>query len=182
LSGRSRLKDIDSSKQAGYVPYRIARRLTNDSDMSMRERTTLRQQLRAFADGRIIDSDGGESECYNFYDWFCKGTSLKNKAEALFKKLERILPLLPGVDQENTYVFFKNNCPMCGSLYDDFRICDLESGDVIYCITPSCGHDSSRGEASIWGRANKFDGPLVTATGWGELVKKLKDPSVLAGK
>jgi hypothetical protein len=41
---------------------------------------TLKQQLEAFDKGIILDSDGGESDCYNFYDWFCKDTSLKNKS------------------------------------------------------------------------------------------------------
>ena len=35
------------------------------------------------------------------------------------------------------YVFFKNNCPGCGPLYDDLRICDIESGDVLFNVCPS---------------------------------------------
>ena len=44
---------------------------------------TLREQFEAFDQGRYVDSDGNESDCYNFYDWFCKNSSLKNKANTL---------------------------------------------------------------------------------------------------
>jgi hypothetical protein len=33
---------------------------------------SLRQQLEAFDKGIYLDSDGGESWCFNFYDWFCR--------------------------------------------------------------------------------------------------------------
>jgi hypothetical protein len=51
------------------------------------EGITLRQQLEAFNLGVFLDSTGDvDSGCYNFYDWFCKDSSLKNKATKLFKK------------------------------------------------------------------------------------------------
>ena len=39
------------------------------------------------------------------------------------------------IDQDRMYVFFKNNCPMVGGTYDQFSICDSESGDVVFCLT-----------------------------------------------
>jgi hypothetical protein len=38
------------------------------------------------------------------------------------------------VNLDKMYVFFKNNCPMRGPLYDDFRICDKEDGKVLYTV------------------------------------------------
>ena len=71
------------------------------------------------------------------------------------------------VDLDSTYVFFKNNCPLGGPLYDDFRICDVESGNVLYTVTPKCGHT---GEAELWGRENEFDGPLKTGKVFADLL------------
>lgn len=41
-----------------------------------------------------------------------------------------------------------------------FRICDLETGDVIFAVVPKYGHTSKKGVAEIWGRENDFDDPL----------------------
>ena len=87
-----------------------------------------------------------------FYDWFCKDTSLPAKSRKLLGKLKAISPS-KRFDAEKTYTFFKNNCPGNGSLYDDFRICDLVTGDVVYCIVPASGHKVCKGEASVWGKA-----------------------------
>ena len=52
-------------------------------------------------------------------------------------------------------MFFKNNCGW--TLYDDFRICDLDTGDVLYTVTPK----DSDGKATVWGKDNDFAAPLV---------------------
>jgi hypothetical protein len=125
----------------------------------MTNRITLKQQLEAFDRGIILDSDGGKSDCYNFYDWFCDDASLKNKSIKLFKQVKRWVKFR-NTDTEKVYVFFKNNCPGRGSLYDDFRICDIETCDVIWTITPKCGRS---GKAEVWGRANEFNEAIAVA-------------------
>jgi hypothetical protein len=101
-------------------------------------RVTLKKQLEAFEKGIYLDSDGKEdSGCYNFYDWFCKDTALKAKADKLFKQAKRWVKF-HNTDTEKVYVFFKNNCPAFGPLYDE--ICDIETSDVIWTITPKFGH------------------------------------------
>ena len=107
----------------------------------------LATQLNGFANGLILDSAGNNDECYNFYDWFCKDSSLQNKSWNLMKKVKTFLKHNPQIDILETYVFFKNNCPMNGPLYDDFRICD-ENG-VLFTVIPKCGHT---GKAEIWGK------------------------------
>jgi hypothetical protein len=129
-------------------------------------KTNLKQQLEAFDRGVFLDSDGKKSWCFNFYDWFCSDGALERKARSLYAKVKKFLKKHPEIDTEKVYVFFKNNCPGSGSLYDDFRICD-EDG-VIYTIVPKCGHSDL---TEVWGRANDFSGPLETAKNFTELLK-----------
>ena len=117
-------------------------------------KVNLAAQLNAFASGQIMDSDGTIGDCFNFYDWFCKDSSLERKAIALFPKVKRFLKEHPEIDTQSTYVFFKNNCPGSGPLYDDFRICN--ENEVIYTVIPKCSHS---GKAEIWGKneSGKFE-------------------------
>lgn len=98
-----------------------------------------------------------------WYDWFCRDTSLKRKGEALLKKLKAIASS-DKFDNDKCYVFFKNNCPCVGNLYDDFRICDKETGDVIYCVVPKSGFKRDNGRAQVYGVDNDFKEPLVEGT------------------
>ena len=131
-------------------------------------KTTLKQQLEAFEEGKFIDGEGEESWCYNFYDWFCKDKALKAKSERLFKMAKRWVKNR-NTDTEKVYVFFKNNCPMNGPLYDDFRICDVETGNVIWTIIPKCGHS---GKAEVWGKQNDFKGPIAVGKSMNEIYKQ----------
>jgi hypothetical protein len=98
-----------------------------------------------------------------WYDWFCKDSSLKRKGEALLKKL-KLIASSNKFDNDKCYVFFKNNCPCVGNLYDDFRICDKETGDVIYCVVPKSGFKRDNGRAQVYGVDNDFKEPLVEGT------------------
>jgi hypothetical protein len=121
---------------------------------------TLRQFIDRFNAGAFISRDV-KTQCEaGWYDWFCRDTSLANKTKALAPKVKQLAGSTK-VNMDTMYVFFKNNCPMSGPLYDDFRFCDLETGDVIYTVTPRCGHT---GLAELWGRENGFDGPIVSGT------------------
>jgi len=131
-------------------------------------KTTLKQQLESFENGVILSSDGKVDTCQNFYDWFCSDKALKAKSEKLFKMVKRWVKYR-NTDTEKVYVFFKNNCPANGPLYDDFRICDVETSDVIWTVVPKCGHS---GKAEVWGRQNDFKGPIAVGTNMNEIYKQ----------
>ena len=74
-----------------------------------------------------------------WYDWFCKDHSLVRRGNALLTKLKAIASSTK-FDNDKCYVFFKNNCPCSGPLYDSFSICDIETGDVLFWVTAKSGH------------------------------------------
>jgi hypothetical protein len=130
-------------------------------------KTTLKQQIAAWKNNRTILNSAGEvCPFYGFYDWFCKDSSLRIRGERLMPKVIKFLKTQPTIDPEKHYVFFKNNCPMSGPTYDDFRICDLESGDVVFTVIPKCTHSE---KAEIWGRENSFAEALKTADTFAKL-------------
>jgi len=130
--------------------------------------------IKNFEAGKYNSADV-DTQCEaGWFDWFCRDNSLRNKTYKLAPKLKQIAQLL-GVDFMNkNYVFFKNNCPMCGSLYDDFRFCDMKSGDVIYTITPSSGYLSDKGTSTVYGKSNDFKEPLVSGK-WADVVEYFKN-------
>lgn len=119
----------------------------------MKKEKNLKKQLAEFEAGKYV-----ENYDEPWYDWFCKEASLKGKTVSLFGAVKSFLKVVK-VDTTKTYVFFKNNCGGLG-LYDDFRICDLKTRDVIWTVAPR--HPEGRGEFSysVWGSANNFFNPI----------------------
>jgi len=110
-----------------------------------------------------------------WYDWFCRETSLKNKSKTLLSRLSSVVKANANkkFDPDKCYVFFKNNCPCCGSLYDDFRICDKETGDVIFTISPKLGYDSDYGLSEVFKVGE--DDPYVVKGEWKEVINYFKN-------
>ena len=102
-----------------------------------------------------------EDQCHGFWDWFCSDKALAGKSRKLCGNARAITKLTKKFDPKKVYVWFKNNCPCSGSLYDDLRIADLETHDVLYTIVP---HDGRTGLSEVWGSENDFSKPLVEGT------------------
>ena len=102
-----------------------------------------------------------EDCCHGFWDWFCSDKALAGKSRKLCGNARVITKLTKKFDPKKVYVWFKNNCPCSGSLYDDLRIADLETHDVLYTIVP---HDGRTGLSEVWGSENDFSKPLVEGT------------------
>ena len=140
--------------------------------MSNKE-TSVREWQKKFANG---DFDSHEFACQcnaGWYDWFCKESSLAGKT----KKMGNIIKQVKDggkVDLDNHYVWFKNNCPVVGPLYDDFRFADRATGDVQ--LTISIGDQRAEHRYEVWGRRNDFNGPIVGFDSSRELVKWLNQP------
>jgi hypothetical protein len=80
-----------------------------------------------------------EENCFGFYDWFCKKSSLGGHYKQLLPKL-KFLVKIGLIDADNSYVWFKNNCPVVGHKYNDIRISSLnEKNSFFGGICPKSG-------------------------------------------
>jgi hypothetical protein len=123
-----------------------------------RDEITITQLLTTPPDYSIIND--------LWFDWFCKDKALVNKGVNLLKKLKAISKS-SKFDNDKCYVFFKNGLTGAGKLYDEFKICDIETGDVIYDVMPTgWGND---GYPEVWGIDNDFEEPIIKVNSWKEL-------------
>lgn len=132
---------------------------------------SIKEWQKAFNSGKYSSYDKSTQIEAGWYDWFCKESSLRNKT---YKMGNIIKDIKDGgkVDLENNYVFFKNNCPFTGPLYDDFRICDMKTGEVIFTIQIDCFRYNSK--YAVFG-VNSWDRPLFTAKNKKELLNYLNN-------
>lgn len=133
----------------------------------MEKYISIREYLRNFDNGFYSSPDTNTQIGAGWYDWFCDSRSLRNKTIVLTKKLKRIVNS-KKINQDTQFVWFKNNCPLYGYLYDDIRISDIETGKTIWCITPKSGHDCENGKGNVW--SAETDKMVFEGT-WSEIVK-----------
>ena len=114
-----------------------------------------------------------------WYDWFCRDSSLRNKTKLLGKKVVTIAKTrkLRKMGLSSVYVFFKNNCPMVGGLYDDFRICSKRTGNVIYTVTPS--YPGERGKPTVYVALKKQN---IVFDNWRDVVRWFNEEQVTPKK
>ena len=131
---------------------------------------TLVDQMYAWGQGESVLYP----HCHDFYDWFCSDASLDRRAKSLQSKVIKLVNYFrekgSPIDCSKVYVFFKNNCPGSGPLYDSFSICDRESGDVLFWVTPKSGHS---GQAEIFSSAKGFSDPLAEAPTFSQLLNSI---------
>lgn len=144
----------------------------------MEKNIPIRDWQKEFEAGTFNASDFDTQVKAGWYDWFCKQSSLRNKTY----KMGRIIKQVKDggkVDLDNWYVWFKNNCPLCYPLYDDFRFADMATGDIRFTIQIDCGYQ--RCKYAVYGRKplpngeweEHFDKPMFVCENSRDLVKWL---------
>ena len=140
----------------------------------MKNEINVLEWQKNFKLGKYLPNDFNTQCMAGWYDWFCKTSSLANKTQKMGKI---IVQIKQGgkVDLENHYVWFKNNCPCCYPLYDDFRFANIVSGETQFTI--ECGHPfGSEFNYEVYGRRNDFKEPLFKCNNSRELVKWFNTP------
>lgn len=138
----------------------------------MRE-TSIKKWIARFQNNEFASRDRNTQINAGWYDWFCSHESLRNR---LYKMGKIVSKVKEGgkVDMNNWYVWFKNNCPFVGPLYDDFRFADIETGEVQFTI--SIDEKRTGHKYNVWGRRNQFKEPIIQFEDSRDLVKWLNTP------
>lgn len=144
----------------------------------MKDRISIKEWINRFLSGEFDSQDVRVQIQAGWYDWFCKDSSLANKT----KKMGNIIRQIKSggkVNLDNWYVWFKNNCPLNGPLYDDFRFAKLDTGDVQMTIQINCCWNKHR--YSVWGRRGEdkefeHENPLFETDSLKDLVKWFNEP------
>jgi hypothetical protein len=129
--------------------------------------TTVREFIRNYENGMYSSPSMGTMIEAGWYDWFCEDEELKPRLDAMFPKVKQIA-MSSKIGMDRMYVFFKNNCPLEGNVYDDFRFCEMRNGDVVYTVVPASGHKKTEGQSELWGRENDFKEALAKGT-WDDI-------------
>lgn len=100
--------------------------------MKKTKELTLVEFKEKFERGDFNAEDVQTQIAAGWYDWFCRDSALCCKTKKLAPKVVSIIES-KKFDKNKCYVFFKNNCPCVGALYDQFSICDYMTGYVLFC-------------------------------------------------
>lgn len=136
----------------------------------MEKQITLSHWIQNFNQGEYDIKDTQTQIKAGWFDWFCKDSSLANKT----KKMGNIIKQIKTggkVDLETSYVWFKNNCPLNGPLYDDFRIADIETNNNLIVVQIDCAWNDFKYTA--YERLDGFEKPVFESNSSRELVKWL---------
>ena len=113
--------------------------------------------------------------CWSFYDWFCKEQTLERRAKSFISKL-KFLVKEGIIDGDKVYVWFKNNCPLYGNLYDDMRFCTMDKEETyLGGISPRLGYTECEKRCLIWTFGENGNLKNYEFVNWAEAKKAIKN-------
>lgn len=110
----------------------------------MEEKITVRQWKENYINGMYDKKDCSTMCDAGWYDWFCKDSSLLGRLKkfgSIIKKIDNDFIL------DNFYVWFKNNCPCVGPLYDDMRFEPIDENlrdELYFLVCVDCPWDNKK--------------------------------------
>lgn len=139
--------------------------------MSM-DRLSVRQWQEQFRAGAFESKDVRTQVRAGWYDWFCGD-------EALSGRLKKIARVVTGITDpfilDHYYVWFKNNCPMSGPLYDDVRFEPLsgERDGKYFVVSLDSPHEIQKW--SLFTERYDFGAPEYACGNVRDMVKYIND-------
>ncbi|MFH1694126.1 MAG: hypothetical protein ABH890_07610 [Bacillota bacterium] len=134
----------------------------------MDKQIKLSEWIQRFKSGEFDKPDSTTQIKAGWFDWFCRDSSLANKTIKMGNIIKQI-KVGGKVDLETSYVWFKNNCPLNGPLYDDFRIADIENNNNLFVVQIDCVWNDSK--YTVFERLDGFEKPVFQTESSRELVK-----------
>jgi hypothetical protein len=134
----------------------------------MDKQIKLSEWIQRFKSGEFNKPDSTTQIKAGWFDWFCRDSSLVNKTIKMGSIIKQI-KAGGKVDLETSYVWFKNNCPLNGPLYDDFRIADIETNNNLFVVQIDCVWNDSK--YTVFERLDGFEKPVFQTESSRELVK-----------
>jgi hypothetical protein len=138
----------------------------------MSKNRTLYEWTKDWYAGKFSGTDR-QTQCEaGWYDWFCKEASLAGR----LKKLAGIVVKIANSPRikNDWYVWFKNNCPCVGPLYDDIRISSPKERDNEFVITVNDKREDA--PVCVYAPSNDYKEPVFKGTRR-EVIKWFNDPN-----
>jgi hypothetical protein len=134
----------------------------------MDKQIKLSEWIQRFKSGEFNKPDTTSQIKAGWFDWFCRDSSLANKTVKMGNIIKQI-KVGGKLDLETSYVWFKNNCPLNGPLYDDFRIADIENNNNLFVVQIDCVWNDFK--YTVFERLDGFEKPVFQTDSSRELVK-----------
>ena len=138
----------------------------------MNREISVREWQQKYAAGEFTAPDYSTQCRAGWYDWFCKDSSLAGR-------LKKLSGIVMGIKDpfilDNYYVWFKNNCPVRGPLYDDVRFDPLygERNGRYFMVAVDSPHEDFR--YALYTERRGFDTPEYATNERKHLMAYLND-------
>ena len=136
----------------------------------MSEMLSVRQWQDLFRSGAFQDRSRATQIRAGWYDWFCGDAALAGRLKQIGKVVMRITE--PAI-LDNYYVWFNNNCPLNGPLYDDVRFEPLDGERCGRFFVVALDSPFEKQKWTLYTERNGFDAPEFSCDHVFELSKCL---------